>query len=281
MTGQLSPLAQGKAAGAAAPYGSLLLKTGQTTQRNSELDDGYYEKGVAKSFTVNTSGSQSGTSNVDLTHLVSDTGAFTAADQTYTDAGKCGVFKAAGGETIVITGSASNNGTFTTASATANTVVVTTGFVNEADAPETTFKKREAVSNNTVLDNNTGLTWMRYQSTKMGTGGVGRMPWTGKAYDIFQWCAACNTASVGGLTDWRVPNIFELYSLVVSEAGNFDNTAFPTVTDGDMFTSTSYPANANSFAVGIMGGSYDHLITAYQAKTNEVSYGCAFLVRGG
>lgn len=57
MTGQLSPLAQGKAAG----YTSKLLKTGQTTQYNSELDDGYYEKGVAKSYTVNTTGAQSGT----------------------------------------------------------------------------------------------------------------------------------------------------------------------------------------------------------------------------
>ena len=82
MTGQLSPLAQGKAASAAAPYGSLLLKTGQTTQYSSELDDGYYEAGVAKSYTVNTSGSQSGTTSVDLTHLVSATGAFTSGDKT-------------------------------------------------------------------------------------------------------------------------------------------------------------------------------------------------------
>ena len=37
-------------------YTSKLLKTGQTTQYNDELDDGYYEKGVAKSFTVNSTG---------------------------------------------------------------------------------------------------------------------------------------------------------------------------------------------------------------------------------
>jgi len=73
------------------------------------------------------------------TLLVSATGAFTVADQTYTDNGKCGVFSAGGGETIIISGSLLNNGTFLTASATANTVVVTSGFVEEVDAPSTTF----------------------------------------------------------------------------------------------------------------------------------------------
>lgn len=249
MTGQLQPLAQGKAAGAVAPYGSLLLKTGQTTQYNSELDDGYYEAGVAKSYTVNSAGAQSGTTTIDLTHLVSDSGAFTAADQTYTDAGKCGVFKAAGGETIVITGSASNNGVFTTASATANTVVFTTGIVNEADAPATTFKKREAISNNTVLDNNTGLTWARYYSVKFGVAGNGKMPYTGVAYDIFQYCAEANAASLGGHTDWRVPNIYEIRSLAhYGNAGDCkpNTTAFPSAT-ADYFWSSSIPPYLNTW----------------------------------
>lgn len=215
---------------AAAAYGSLLLKTGQTVQYASELDDGYYEKGVAKSYTVNTAGAQSGTTNVDLAHLVSDSGAFTSADKTYTDAGKCGVFKAAGGETVIISGSASNNGTFTTTSATADTVVFSEAITDEADVPETTFKKREAVSNNTVLDNNTGLTWLRYPCAKMGVSGDGLMPWTGAVYDIFQWCAACNAASVSGITDWRIPNINEYESLAIHEIGaaTRDGTAFPT-----------------------------------------------------
>lgn len=163
---------------------SLLLATGQITQYSGELDDGYYKKGVAKptaAYTILTTGAQSGNATIQLIHLVSDTGAFTVANQTYTDAGKCGVFKAGGGETIIITGSALNNGTFTTVSATANAVVVTAGFVNEADAPMTTFKKQEVISNgnNCVVDNNTGLMWARYQSSKMGILGTGLMPWTG------------------------------------------------------------------------------------------------------
>lgn len=278
MTGQLSPLAQGKAAGTTG-YTSKLLKTGQTTQYNSELDDGYYEAGVAKSYTVNTTGAQSGTTNVDLIHLVSDTGAFTAADKTYTDAGKCGVFKAGGGETIVISGSASNNGVFTTVSATANTVVFVENIVNEADAPATTFKKREAVSNNTVLDNNTGLTWMRYYSAKMGAAGTGTMPPTGVDYDMYQWCAACNAASVGGYTDWRVPNIFEVISLMDNQGtrGYPDATAFPTMVTSDqhLMTSTSRADNS-SIAMSIQ-----YYYPAIQGRPKTEANLIHMLVRGG
>lgn len=49
---------------APAGFCNCLLKTGQTTQYNSELDDGYYEKGTAKSYTVLTTGDYSGTTNV-------------------------------------------------------------------------------------------------------------------------------------------------------------------------------------------------------------------------
>jgi hypothetical protein len=277
MTGQLSALAQGKAAGTTG-YTSKLLKTGQTTQYDSELDDGYYQVGVAKSYTVNTSGAQSGTTNVDLTHLVSDTGAFTAADKTYTDAGKCGVFKAAGGEIVIISGSASNNGTFTTASATANTVVFVEAINNEADAPATTFKKREAISNNTVLDNNTGLTWLRYFSVKMGIAGDGYMPWSGKDYDIFQFCAACNTASLGGYTDWRVANIFETISLANATAGQWypDATAFPTNMGSKYcWTSTEiYNGNRVCFRGYYVGGIYSG-----GAAPSTAYY--VMLVRGG
>lgn len=275
MTGQLSPLAQGKAAGTTG-YTSKLLKTGQTTQYNSELDDGYYEIGVAKSYTVNTAGAQSGTTNVDLATLVSDSGAFTSGDKTYTDAGKCGVFKAAGGETIVITGSASNNGTFTTASATANTVVFVEAIADEADAPATTFKKREAISNNTVLDNNTGLTWTRYNPVKLGAAGDGLIYRYGAINSAYRYCVEANAASLGGYTDWRVPNINELYSIADHEPTNSvpDATAFPNILAAYYWTSTIETSNtakglACNFANGIV------IITA-----NTAPYYCV-LVRGG
>jgi len=229
-----------------------LLATGQTTQYNDELDDGYYKKGVVKVYTILTTGAQSGTTNVDLTHLISDTGAFTAGDQTYTDVGKCGVFKAAGGETIVITGSALNNGIFTTVSATADAVVVTAGFVNEPDAPATTFKKREAISNNTVVDNNTGLMWLRYQSVKMGILGTGLMPWTGQVYDIFQYCAAANVVSLGGYADWRIPNILEMTSLFNVTLDTPDTTAFPGfLTDNNFWCSSTRRLSTTYAYIGI------------------------------
>lgn len=67
MTGQLSALAQGKSTGAA--YPGLLIKTGQTVQYDSKLDDGYYESGLAKSYTVLTAGQYSGTTNITLNSI--------------------------------------------------------------------------------------------------------------------------------------------------------------------------------------------------------------------
>jgi len=261
-----------------------LLATGQLTQYSSELDDGYYEKGIVKSYTVLTTGAQSGNATIQLIHLESDTGAFTAADQTYTDAGKCGVFKAAGGETIIITGSALNNGTFTSVSADANTLVVTAGFVNEADAPMTTFKKQEIISNgnNCVVDNNTGKMWARYQSTKMGAVGNGYMPWTGVPYDIFAFCAAANVAQLGGFTvaelaadPWRVANINELFSILDHEVptGMPDSTAFPSVTADHHFSSTTYAGDTSQAeTINVYAG------TGY-IKPKTSSYK-VFLVRG-
>jgi len=259
-------------------WGTPLLKTGQTTSY-VDYDDGYYEKGIAKSYTVLTAGQFADTKNIDLTHLVSDTGAFTVADQTYTDAGKCGVFKAAGGETIVITGSASNNGTFTSASATADTVVVTAGFVNEADAPSTTFKKREAHSNNCVLDNNTGLMWSRYTSDKMGTGGDGKLPWTTHAngYGIFSYCAAANVALLGGYGDWRIPNDMELASLrdVEQPTAAPDAVAFPD------WPTSSYFWSATTEPDGVSNALIVHFGNGNTRNGGESSAYFVALVRGG
>ena len=252
-----------------------LLKTGQTTQYSSELDDGYYEKGIAKSYLVLTTGQFAGTTTIDLTHLISDTGAFTAANQTYTDAGKCGVFKAAGGETIVITGSALNNGTFTTVSATANTVVVTAGFVNEADAPMTTFKKRELHSNACVIDNNTGLMWSQTAAGKMGVAGDGKMPWTGQTYDIFAYAAAANVAGLGGYSDWRIENIFELFGLFSFETGVPNATAFPV-----------WPSSANAvwssttFFTDTAKAMIMYAEPSMREATKTLTYFC-ILIRGG
>lgn len=47
-------------------YRGRLLKTSQTTQYASELDDGYYEKGLAKRYEILTTGQHSGVCEFDL-----------------------------------------------------------------------------------------------------------------------------------------------------------------------------------------------------------------------
>jgi len=276
MTGQLSPLAQGKAAGTTG-YTSKVLKTGQTTQYDSELDDGYYEVGVAKSYTINTSGAQSGTTNVDVPNLISTTGAFTASDKKYTDAGKCGVLAYSGynPDTWVITGSASNNGTFTSTVSDANSITFAQTIVNEDSDQEITFSRRAAISNNTVLDNNTGLEWLRYPApARTGYAGTGRAPWSGSLWDIFAFCAACNTASVGGYNDWRIPNAAELFSLLDTAGATWlDSTAFPTVPLYVWSSSTYRSATSRALLM-----QYDTRTFGGFPKTE--AYKC-MLVRGG
>lgn len=54
----------GSAAKQAAGITAALLKTGQTTQYGGYEDDGYFKKGIAKSYTINTTGDQSGTTSI-------------------------------------------------------------------------------------------------------------------------------------------------------------------------------------------------------------------------
>ncbi len=276
MTGQLSPLAQGKAAGTTG-YTSKLLKTGQTTQYDSELDDGYYEVGVAKSYTVNTSGAQSGTTNVDLAHYAGAAGAiaFNNTTKKITDSGNgLAIFKT---NDVILTDSAANPGPFTVTTGNVAGEIVCTGatFTDETPAGAVTISKREAISNNTVLDNNTGLTWLRYPSTKMGAASNGLMPWSGVLYDIFAWCAACNTASAGGYTDWRVPNVFEMFTIHSLEVGGGgrNSTAFPTWAL-HKWTSTIDYSNATRRVI------FNNELSIPGAQPTTSAFG-VFLVRGG
>ena len=244
----MQPLAHGYKRGA--QYPCLLLKTGQTTQYNSELDDGYYQAGEAKSYTVNTTGAQSGTTNVDLAHYAGGAGAiaFNNSTKKITDSGNgLAIFKTGD---VILTSSANNPGPFTVTTGNVAGEIVCSGatFVDETPAGAVTISKREAISNNTVLDNKTGLTWLRYSQTKFGAAGY--MPWTGYLYDIFAYAAACNAVSLGGYTDWRVANHIEILSILDGEAPTAyaDTTAFPT-TFTDISTSKAAPAATTSFFV--------------------------------
>jgi len=277
MTGQLSALAQGKAAGTTG-YTSKLLKTGQTTQYNSELDDGYYEAGVAKSYTINTTGAQSGTTNVDLAHYVGGAGAIAFNNTTHkiTDSGNgLAIFKTGD---VILTSSASNPGPFTVTTGNVAGEIVCSGatFTDETPAGAVTISKREAISNNTVLDNNTGLEWMRTISVKFGVASDGKMPWYNTIYDIFQWCAAVNLASVGGHNDWRVPNWRESLSIVNVAYGFLDSTTFPTNYSSGVYWTSSTQDGYNPSKHQIELG-YPRL----KSDNYAGNFLCFRLVRGG
>jgi len=274
----LSELGQTHQRGTAAGYTSKLLKTGQTTQYNSELDDGYYEKGVAKSYTINTTGAQSGTTNVDLAHYTGVAGAiaFNNTSHKITDSGNgLAIFKT---NDVILTSSANNPGPFTVTTGNVAGEIICSGatFVDETPEGAITLYKRETISNNTVLDNNTGLIWLRYPSVKVGLNSNGKMPWTGQIYDIFAWCAACNSANVGGYNDWRIPNYFELFSLISIGSTALDSTAFP-VSPNYLWTSTTSRAN-NSKA--ICRDAYTDNQFNGNSKTEANTYQ-TMLVRGG
>jgi len=261
--------------------GTGLLKTGQTTQYSGELDDGYYEAGIAKSYTVYTTGQYAGTSNIDLIHLTGAGIAFAATTPgTITDTGNgLAIFQT--GDVLVVTGSGLNSGVYNISTGgVAGTIRTTQATVLEAAGATVSLAKREALSNNCVLDRNTGLMWARYTSAEnaaMGAASDGKMPWTGELYDIFQWCAAANAAELGGYSDWRIPNDVELANLRNMESPNAapDAIAFPGwPTSVNVWSSTTLP-NSTSYAMYVYFG------YGYVRNDTKTAPAFAGLCRGG
>jgi len=225
----------------------LLLETGQRTQYSGEPDDGLTQAGLAKRYGVLTTGQYAGTSNIDLIHLTdTDIGFAATTPGTINQVGAdLAMFKT--GETIVVSGSGLNDGVYTVSTGNvAGTIRTTEATVLEAAGATVSIAKREAHSNECVLDLVTGLMWSRYTSAQyatMGSGGDGKMEWTGKLYDIFQYSAAANAASLGGYADWEIPNEEALQSLKNMEAASAipDPAAFPSWPADSVWTSTSRP----------------------------------------
>jgi len=153
-----------------------LLKTGQTTRYGGYDDDGYYEKGLSKQYTILTTGQHAGTTSI------------------------------------------------------------------------TVATKTDLISNNCVYDQRTKLMWSRYPSDGLGPAGDGRMPWTtdGNGHGIFAFVAAANAALLGGYSDWRIPNIQEIFTIMNFEAPTAlpNTTSFPDWPATDyIFSSTTHVAN--------------------------------------
>lgn len=94
---------------------------------------------------------------------------------------------------------------------------------------------------------------------------------------IWNYCAAANVASLGGYTDWRIPNTFELQSIANCEAATLqpDGAAFPGWPGSQVWSSTVRPdATDRPFATQFNG---EYLCTNAGAT---IAWRCA-LVRGG
>lgn len=242
---------------------SKLFKTGQTVSYATG-DDGDLELGMSKSYTVLTVGQYAGTTNITVnskTHALSNncvrdnrTGlmwaryvptadigpaadgklfweqwTLTSNSATFNAAGKT-ITAAAGtpydtlalcaGRKFTVTGSVSNNGTYTVANISTTVITTVEALVNEGPV---------AISIATVDD----LIW--------------------DALD------QANANALGGYSDWRIPNYFELPSIF--NLGNcnpsIDTTVFPSTPATYHWTSSTNPCGAASafaanFSLGVV-----------------------------
>jgi len=185
-----------------------LLETGQTTCYHV-ADDGDYEAGLDKVYTVYTVDQYSGTVNLDVPHYAAATIAFAATTPgTITDAAN-GLATFLTGDTIVVKGSALNDGVYAVSTGgVAGTIRTTEPTVLEAAGAPVKIYKRTTHSNNAVWDRRTGKMWSRYTSDaeKVGPASDGLLNWYdaatcftlhGAAADL-QMIAASNTLRIVG-----------------------------------------------------------------------------------
>lgn len=167
-------------------HGNNRIRTRQTTCYHVG-DDGDLQRYIdasyeASKYIVLTTGAFSGTSNLDVPHYAANTLTFTLATKTIADSGNgLAIFKT--GDTIVIKGSVSNDGTYTVATGNvAGAIVTTEALVNELVAGAyVTILKRAALSNNAVLcaDSPSGKMYARYGSSSLllGDASNGKLNW--------------------------------------------------------------------------------------------------------
>jgi hypothetical protein len=93
----------------------------------------------------------------------------------------------------------------------------------------TVNSKTDVHTNNTVIDQNTGLEWSRDTSRSIGPSSDGRLYWTDANESVWHFVDAANAASLAGYTDWRLPNVNELASLMDTQGNGPDSTAFPAI----------------------------------------------------
>jgi hypothetical protein len=155
-----------------------LKKTGQTTCYHVS-DDGDYERGLSQVYTVFTTGQYNLSATVDVAHYAAATISFAAAGPTIADsANLLATFLT--DDTIVVKGSASNDGVYTIhAGANAASFVTHEAVINEGAGRYITIYKRTTVPNACVWDRRSGLMWVRNTTVglKIGPTSNGLLDW--------------------------------------------------------------------------------------------------------
>lgn len=144
--------------------------------------------------------------------------------------------------------------------------------------PASTPTERFSVnSDGSVLDKQTGLTWMRCALGQSWNAGTCTGTATGYAWHDADWAKdAVNLDGYAGHTDWRVPLVPELASIV--ELGCADHrindTVFPKTPSGPFWSRTEKPRTEDlAYALDFGAGG-----AAAKLKTSSASLR---LVRGG
>ena len=105
--------------------------------------------------------------------------------------------------------------------------------------------KTHVLSNECVWDNNTKKMWARYvPDGDIGPGGDGRLYWIDDVNDedIFDFVDQANLKRLGGFSDWRVPNVVEMASLINygTDTPSIDTVAFPSSQPFPHWTGTTH-----------------------------------------
>jgi hypothetical protein len=138
------------------------------------------------SYNILTAGGHSGTTAVDVPCYAASTISFAASTKRISDSANLMAFFKTG-DTIKVTGSVSNDGVYTVATGnTAGYCVVNEALIDESAGNKVIISKRASPSNNCVVDNTTGLMWMRYTTLtgplKIGRDSDGKLNWYDAAY---------------------------------------------------------------------------------------------------
>lgn len=108
----------------------------------------------------------------------------------------------------------------------------------------------------TISDLRSGLVWQQCAS---GSSGAGCSSGAAATYSWNNALAYCNALVLGGQTDWRLPNVKELHSIVDParySGATINTTYFPATPAADFWTSTTLQGTPSmawyvQFSVGI------------------------------